>query len=202
MIAAIVPAAGLSERMGQPKLTLPIGGVPVIVRVVNALRLGGADTVVVVVAPTEQPGAIALAEEARGAGADVVVAERPPPDMRASVELALARLSGGPEPATVLLAPGDSPGISAKLVARVVAAAISAPHAIIRPEVQGRRGHPVALPWNVAVQIPRLPPDVGVNALVRAHAESLIVVEVDDPGAVADLDTPEDYERWKGCLNE
>src|SRR5262249_50212193 len=138
------------------------------------------------------------ADAARSAGADVVVADRPPPDMRASVELALAHLAAGPEPATILLAPGDSPGISQALVARVVAQASANPRAIIRPEVQGRRGPPVALPWHRAAEIPEFPPDAGVNALVRAHAERIIALEVDDPGAAADLDTPEDYERWKG----
>lgn len=202
MIAAIVPAAGRSERMGRPKLTLPIGGVPLIVRLVNALRLGGADLVVVVVAPVDQPGASNLADAARSAGADVIVAEHPPPDMRASVEIALAHLAAGPEPATILLAPGDSPGISQELVAQVVARASADPRLIIRPEVHGRRGHPVAIPWSLATEIPRLPPDAGVNTLVRAQAESIIVLQVDDAGATADLDTPEDYERWKGHLNQ
>ena len=42
MIAAVVPAAGHSQRMGRPKLILPIGGQTVIARVVSALRDGGA----------------------------------------------------------------------------------------------------------------------------------------------------------------
>ena len=87
MIAAIVPAAGRSERMGRPKLILPIGGLSVIARVTSALRQGGADPVLVVVPPAAVPGASALAAEAARAGACVVVAEPPPPDMRASVEL-------------------------------------------------------------------------------------------------------------------
>ena len=56
-IAAIVPAAGRSERMGRPKLILPIGGATVIARVVAALRQGGAEPVVVVAPPAEAPGA-------------------------------------------------------------------------------------------------------------------------------------------------
>ena len=195
MIAAIVPAAGLSRRMGKPKLTLPIDGVPMIVRVVTALRLGGAEPVVVVVPPAEVPGAILLGR-ARGAGADVVVAEQPPPDMRASVELGMARLAVGTPPTTVLLAPGDSPGLSPELVARVIAHAKAAPGAIIRPEVEGRRGHPVALPWSLATKIAGLPPDAGVNTLIRSHADIIISLDVDDPTAIDDLDTPEDYERW------
>jgi molybdenum cofactor cytidylyltransferase len=196
MIAAIVPAAGLSTRMGRPKLTLPIDGVPLIARVVTALRQGGADTVVVVVPPAEQLGADAVAEAALTAGAVVVVAEQPPPDMRASVELGLAQLALGPAPSTLLLVPGDSPGVSSELVNRVIVRAITAPDAIVRPESTGHRGHPVALPWSLATEIPRLPPDAGVNTLIRANADRIIPVEVAEPRAFVDLDTPEDYNRW------
>ncbi len=83
MIAAIVPAAGRSERMGRPKLILPVGGETVIARVVAALCAGAADPVIVVVPPASAPGAIILAEEAGRAGAVVIVAAERPSDMRA-----------------------------------------------------------------------------------------------------------------------
>ena len=47
-IPAIVPAAGKSRRMGQPKMLLPFGGQPLIGRVVRALLEGGAEPVIVV----------------------------------------------------------------------------------------------------------------------------------------------------------
>src|SRR4051812_25373898 len=89
MIAAIVPAAGRSERMGRPKLLLPVGGISVIARVVTALRKGGVDVVVVVVPGTVVAGAAELAAEAETSGAYVVIADPPPRDMRASVECGL-----------------------------------------------------------------------------------------------------------------
>ncbi len=196
MIAAVVPAAGRSERMGRPKLILTVGGVTVIARVVKALRHGGADPVIVVAPPAEEPGAALLAEHARNAGALVVVAERVPPDMRASVELGLGRLGAVGSPRTVLLVPGDSPAITPDLVAQVVNGSRGNPDRIIVPVVTGKRGHPVALPWRLASEIPHLPPGIGVNALVKSRAADVVELEVDDLGAVADLDTPEDYQRW------
>src|SRR5262249_4851607 len=162
------PAAGRSERMGRPKLLLPIGGRTVIERVVTALRQGGAAAVVVVVPPATVPGAGALAAAAGDAGANVVVADPPPREMRASVERGLAQVRRMPlpPPATLLLAPGDSPGIDAGLVARIIARARSAPRSIVIPTAQGRRGHPIALPWWLAERIPGLPEGVGINALV------------------------------------
>ncbi len=196
MIAAVVPAAGRSERMGRPKLILPLGEDTVIARVIRALREGGAETIVVVVPPAEFPGAAVLADEATRAGAVVVVAESATADMRASVELGLDHLRRGHAPATVLLAPGDSPGITPGLVRDVIAGATAEPGSIVVPMCRGRRGHPLALPWDLAAEVRDLPTGTGVNALLAVRADRVVMLEVDDPGTTADLDTPEDYRAW------
>jgi molybdopterin converting factor subunit 1 len=185
--------------MGRPKLILPIGGVSLIARVTTALRQGGADPVIVVVPPAWEQGAAALAAEAARAGGSVVVAPQPPPHMRTSVELGLDRLAQISPPATFLLAPGDCPGIDAHLVARVIARARAEPLAIVIPHAGGRRGHPIALPWSLADEIRSLPADVGINYLVARHAARVVTLEIDDPAALDDLDTPEDYGRWSAA---
>ena len=48
MIVAIVLAAGLSRRMGQAKLLLPLEGRPVVRLTVEAVLTGGVEQVVVV----------------------------------------------------------------------------------------------------------------------------------------------------------
>ena len=196
MIAAVVPAAGRSERMGRPKLILPLGGGTVIARVIGALREGGVETIVVVAPPADFDGAEVLTDEATRAGAVVVVAGAATADMPASVELGLDRLRLGPAPSTVLLAPGDSPGITAVLVRRIVARAADEPASIVVPRYRGRRGHPVALPWDLAARVRDLPTGTGVNALLDARADRVRMLDVDDPGTTADLDTPGDYRAW------
>ncbi len=196
MIAAIVPAAGRSERMGRPKLILPIRGMPLIARVVIALRDGGASRVVVVAPSRLEPGAIAVIEAAESQGAEVVIPEQPTLDMRASVELGLERLAEGLEPTALLLTPGDIPGLMREAVARVIEASIGSPGRIIVPRHAGRRGHPLLLPWPLATEIPRLRPGVGINTLLADHSELIHFVEIEDPGLFEDLDTPDDYRRW------
>jgi molybdopterin converting factor subunit 1 len=116
--------------------------------------------------------------------------------MRASVELGLDHLAQAPPP-TFLLAPGDVPGIDARLVARVIARASDAPVSIVVPQARGRRGHPIALPWPMADEIRGLPEDVGINYLVARNAARVVLIEVDDPAVFDDMDTPEDYRRWE-----
>ncbi len=198
MIAAIVPAAGHSQRMGRPKLILEIGGRTVIDRVVTALREGGATPVLVVAPPVDAAGASILHSEAIAAGGVLIVPETRPPEMRVSFEHALDRLEqADPVPSTLLLVPADSPGLNAALVALVVERARAEPEAIIVPVVGTQRGHPIALPWNLAIRIRELPAGVGINALVTLHASKVIELAVVDTGALSDLDTPEDYLRWE-----
>ena len=195
MIAAVVPAAGLSRRMGQPKLLLPIDGVPLITRVVRAFQTGGADRVVVVVAPPDVPGAAEVATLARSAGAAVVVAPVPTADMRASVVLGLGHLAAGP-PSALLLTPGDSPGINPDLVARLIDHGSRAPGRIIIPRHDGQPGHPALIPWDLATLIPNLSPGAGVRALFARHAERVDYLDTDDSTILLDLDVPADYARW------
>jgi CTP:molybdopterin cytidylyltransferase MocA len=140
--------------MGRPKLILPIGGVTVIARVVTALLRGGAAPVVVVASPADAPGGSALAEEAARLGAQVVIPPGPTGDMRASIELGLDALGRAGAPEALLLAPGDSPGLSPDAVARLITRFGVDRPAIVVPTCAGRRGHPVLLRWDVARRIP------------------------------------------------
>jgi molybdopterin converting factor subunit 1 len=116
--------------------------------------------------------------------------------MRLSVELGLAALENGPPPRWVILCPGDAPGMTPNLVARLLEFAARRRDCIVIPIHEARRGHPIVLPWDVAAEVRSLPPDVGVNALVARHRERVVELAVADPHLIADLDTPEDLERW------
>ena len=83
-------------------------------------------------------------------------------------------------------------------MALIVDRAKAEPGAILVPVVAGNRGHPVAMPWLLALRVRALPAGVGINALLALNAAKVVEVEVSDPGAVGDLDTPDDYERWGG----
>jgi molybdenum cofactor cytidylyltransferase len=197
MIAAVVPAAGRSERMGRPKLLLSLDGKTVITRVVTALREGGADRVIVVAPPLDSAEGPVLASESRRAGAEVVVPQTRPATMRDSIELGLAALAGGAPVERMLVAPGDSPGITSELVARLLVLAARSPGSIVVPCCDGRRGHPVVLPWDIAAEIPTLPAGGGVNALVGRHSDRVLELPETDSALIADLDSPDDLRRFR-----
>jgi molybdenum cofactor cytidylyltransferase len=188
MTFAVVPAAGRSDRMGRPKLSLPLGDRTVLEHVLTALRDGGVGHTIVVIGP-DTPELVPLAT---AAGATAHLLSEPTPDMRTTVDRGLRWLeeNARPRPADVwLLTPGDHPGISADTVRAVLAAAER--RSIVIPVCDGRRGHPTALAWRHVPAIRALPADAGINSFLRQ--QEVFELPVDDPGIVTDIDTPEQY---------
>ncbi len=196
-VFGVLPAAGRSRRMGQPKLLLPAGSGTVIERVLETWR-ACMPVVVVVVHP--QDGA--LAEVCRRCGAHVVVAQPPPPDMRASVCCALDELRRVYMPHVEdgwLLAPADMAGLSCGAIQGVLAARRQGGPEILVPTWNGRRGHPVYFSWRLAEAVAELPAGVGIDALVRAGP--VREVPAADASVLADLDTPEAYEAFLRAIS-
>jgi molybdenum cofactor cytidylyltransferase len=188
---AIVPAAGRSVRMGEPKLLLPWGSATMIESVLAAWRASRVARIVVVVHPADAQ----LAEVCRAAGAIVIQPEIPPPDMKASVQHALAWLTVQESPAehdAWLLAPADMPLVTTAVINSVIAAHEGAAPSIVAPVATGRRGHPVLFPWPLASEVSRLAESEGLNALVKRHT----IKELPWPSAreiLTDVDTPTEY---------
>ena len=148
MIFAVVPAAGLSSRMGRPKLSLPLGGRTVLEHVVAALRQGGVDEVLVVVGPHD-PGLAALAE----AAGPCVLAPAGSHGRHAGDGGTGPALAGGalsPAAGRRLAAGAGRPpdarrGRGAAAVRRPTP--LGRPQSIVVPVHEGRRGHPTLIAW-------------------------------------------------------
>ena len=56
----------------------------------------------------------------------------------------------------------------------------------------GRRGHPVGFGKACRVELSALGADEGAKSVVAAHREAMVRIEVDDPGVLRDVDTPQD----------
>lgn len=192
MIAALLPAAGHSRRMGRPKLTLCVAGKTVLEHVLTALRQGGVERVLVVVGPHVAD----LSAIATTCGAEVLVLPQATPDMRATVEAGLTFLEPGGPPADWLLVPADHPTLDATVVRQLIAARRQNPEAgILVPTWQGRRGHPTLIAWRHVAGLRAHPAGEGLNRYLRLHPDETIEVATASRSVVEDLDTPEDYAR-------
>jgi molybdenum cofactor cytidylyltransferase len=198
---AIIPAAGRSRRMGQPKLLLPWGNATVIEQVLAVWTTSRVNHVVVVVDPVNQQLARACAKS----GVEVVIPDEPPCEMKDSALFGLHRIEQhAPDVLDAwLVAPADMPGLKREvidlLVASHSAAVVRGETPCIRiPRYAGRRGHPVLFPWPLAAEVAKLGADQGLDALVARHRVEHI--EVAAAGVPEDFDTPEEYDRVRGRL--
>lgn len=195
MTFALLPAGGLSARMGRPKLSLPLGGRTVLEQVIDTLQRAAVESILVVLGPhgTE------LAALAAAAGALVVVLPEATPDMRATVEHGLRWLEERfqPQPNDAwLLVPADHPTLAASVVRGLLAARQEHPsQSIFIPTFQGKRGHPALIAWRHVAGIRRLPRGQGLNGYFRQQGGETQEVPVASSAILTDLDTPDDYER-------
>ncbi len=198
MAIAVIPAAGRSRRMGRSKLLLPYEGDTVLGRLVTALQEGGIGRIVVVSRRDDRR----LRRWAKRRGLEVTTNPAPERGMLSSVWRGLEalggaeRLAAGGEP--LLVSPGDLPTLRATTVRALLAALEQGQADLAVPVFQGRRGHPLGIAPRLLPEVERLDLEVGLRQLLERHAEGLVEVEVVDPGAVADLDSPADYARLTG----
>jgi len=202
VIWAIVLAAGESKRMGTQKLLLPFGETTVVAAVAGAAEASCVDRVLVVLgadrdnvrAELERGRAAGRSGERRGSDKLVfAVNENYASGMLTSVQAGFRALPLDAEAAVVML--GDQPFLPARVVDAVVAAYREGGRGIVIPVFQGRRGHPVLVDAKYRDAVLGLDPADGLRRLMRAHPDDIRETEVDDPGILRDLDTPEDYQE-------
>jgi molybdenum cofactor cytidylyltransferase len=173
--------------MGRPKLLLPFRDGTVVGSLIRALREGGVSEIFLVIAPGDET------LRAWGAEAGVRIAVNPDPE-RGMLSTILEGIAVAGDKETLVVCPADLPALLPSTVRTVLAQ--QSPLAL--PSYQGRRGHPLVISPELIPEIRTLHLNVGLRELLDRHPDSLRVVEVDDPGCVRDVDTPEDYQALTG----
>lgn len=192
MITAIILAAGRSLRMGQPKMLLPWRDTSVLGQVITTIQHAGIQEIVVVTGGARQ-AVEKIAQSHRAL--TVHNAEFESEEMLGSIQCGL-RVQG-PETRAVLICLGDQPQVEERSVRSICAAFQKTGPNLVVPSFRMRRGHPwlVARPlWDDLLQMksPQSPRD-----FLNAHAEEIEYAVLDTDSIIADLDTPEDYLKYR-----
>jgi molybdenum cofactor cytidylyltransferase len=193
MISGILLAAGESRRMGSPKALLRYRGKMFIARICEAFLTAGVDELIVVL----------------GARADELKRVIPAhPALRtvlnphyfqgqlSSLMTGLGAVSVESEAAIVNLV--DHPLITTETFQALIASFRADPLPILIASYNGKRGHPVLFSSQVYGELLAAPLDQGAKVVVRKDPSRVREISLDDPGILADIDTPEDYRRYVG----
>lgn len=190
MISAVVLAAGSSSRMGEPKLLLPLGGEPLVRRVVRQVLGAGFEDVLVVVGCDHERIVAAL---------DVLTVRTVlNPDhatgMGSSFRAAIGELT---ESSAAMFALADQPLVTADEFRR------------LREAYEEKNGGIVSVRYGEVTAPPHLFdrtyfPELavlehGARPVLQRHLAATTILRF-PPELLLDIDTPKDYERAKALV--
>ena len=194
-VGVVILAAGASTRMGTCKLLLPWGEKTIVTHLLDQWRSLGAAQIAPVIDPSNQ----ALRKALTHAGlspSDWIENLSPQLGMFSSLQAA-SRWGGWLSTLTHwVIALGDQPHIEMSTLRLLLDTARKNPTRICQPSLHGHTAHPVILPANnfrelVQNDIPDL------RTYIRTRETFRLRVALEDMGVSEDLNTPEDYVRWK-----
>ena len=182
-IVGLLLAAGSATRFGSDKLRHELPhGVPIAVQAARHLKLE-IPRVIAVIKPESE-----LMRPLEAEGCEIVVCENAAEGMGASLACA-ARAAG--EADGYLIALADMPFLRRTTIA-AVRDALAAGAPLAAPYFRARRGHPVGLARRFYQELLTLRGDEGAKRVIAANEKQMVKIPVGDPGALRDIDRPED----------
>jgi molybdenum cofactor cytidylyltransferase len=187
MISAIILAAGKSTRMGENKLLMPWGNVAVIEKVIQTIQDAGIEDIVLI---TNQDYELPITNYQLR-----ITTNNTNHEMLSSIQLGLKNQNAKSE--AVIICLGDQPQIESRSVRMVCEAYRKSKSNLVVPSYQMRRGHPWLVAKPLWSEILMMNENQSPRDFLKAHANEIEYVDVDTPTILQDLDTPEDYLKYK-----
>ena len=188
-ISAIILAAGKSTRMGQQKMLMPWGEMTVLEKVIETLRMAKIEDIVLV---TNSKIALELAHY------QIPIQTNDEGEMLTSLQIGLRAQKPSAEAALVCL--GDQPQIEEGSVRSVCEAFAKSKSNLVVPSYQMRRGHPWLVARTLWDEILSTPPENSMRDFLNVHAREIEYVNLNTSTILQDLDTPEDYLKYKPSM--
>jgi len=196
-ITAIILAAGKSTRMGSPKMLLPWGDTPIIEHIISVFSKAGAhDILVVTGGAREEVEVIVRNCQKNYPVRSVFNKDYLAGDMLSSIQCGLRYLSEKGSGAA-LIGLGDQPQIQERSVQLLCEAYSQIKSPLVVPSFHMRRGHPWLVARELWAEVIAMHSSQTPRDFLNGHAKDIHYVEMDTPSILADLDTPEEYLKFK-----
>ena len=185
-VAAIILAAGRSERMGAFKPLLPFGSSTVIESCINYLIEASVESIVVVAGYKADDLKSALVNRS----VDVAVNPLVYSQMNASISSGIRSLP--PDARAVLIALADHPAVSSDVIRELITFWKSG-ESIVKPTWNDRGGHPVLVDLQFRHELENLDDKQGLKRFFQTHQRLVKRLPVSSPYVARDMDTWDDY---------
>lgn len=192
MRVTFIPAAGASSRMrGGDKLLEDVDGLPCLRTMVERAAQSAA-LVIVTLPALVHPRADALA----GSAAQIIAVPDAVLGMSASLKAGISAVPA--KAAGVMILPGDMPALEAADMARAwTVYETRKPIALQCTTQDGATGHPTLFSPKLLAEFDTLSGDRGAHGVISKHQDAVIQLALEGNRARCDLDTPEDWEKWR-----
>jgi molybdenum cofactor cytidylyltransferase len=196
--AAVVLAAGRSERMRKNKLLLMLDGKRLIDHNLDALKASNIDKIVVVLG--HKPWEVTDVLNSRLNHIRIVINNEYEVGMSSSFKTGLNQ-TGNAE--AVLLVLGDQPILDYNLINRMIELMEEKKSRalIVSPVHKGKKGHPLLFSKGLFREIMGLKKNEMIRDIVHRHSDALLTIESDE-WTLIDIDTPLDLEKAKRLLKK
>lgn len=192
-ITAVILAAGMSRRMHDMKILLPVLGKPMIQHVIELAIQAPIDEIILVVGYRYQDVLTYLSFFPESQNLDIIINSNYKSGMASSLQTALDVVSYDTDGLLVMLA--DMPLLPPAIVQQVIQTFEGyGPDWILVPTYQGQRGHPVLFGSHYFKRLSQLQGDVGGRLLLSQYENRVLSIPVDYPEILRDFDT---LEQWK-----
>jgi molybdenum cofactor cytidylyltransferase len=188
-VGCVLLAAGISVRMGEPKLLAQVRGRTVLEMTLANHMASSLDVICAVVAGWID-GLKELAQRQWPPRATFVEIARPCP-MSETLKTGWRWLMDNAGPDAVMISLGDQPLVTARTINRLIEAYQASDLPICVPIYKGSWGHPVIISSEFGGDVMRLEGDRGAKPILMANHDRIETVEVDSDEVVTDLDSIE-----------
>ncbi len=196
-VAAVVVAAGKSERMGENKLLIEFCGRPLLEHVLAVLSASRVDEIVVVVG--HKPWQLDSILRNRRARLRVVVNEKYEEGMALSFKEGLRTVMSAD---AVFLVLADQPLLDAEFLNKMIRRLETGSGvSIVSPIYKGKKGHPVLFSKETYRSILDLPRNGTLREVLARYAGSLAFLK-GDRWTMTDIDTPDDIGRARRLMRD
>jgi molybdenum cofactor cytidylyltransferase len=196
MIAAIVLAAGKSQRMGQNKLLMRLNDDTLLESILNSVTTAGVRKTIVVLG--HKPDEIVSILKNWQRKVTIVINENYEQGMASSFQKGLEQALSA-EAAFLIL--GDQPILDQSYLDIMIRKMESnlGKTLIVSPIHKGKRGHPILFHRQLFDEIMNLKKTETIRDVVHRHVGELLTVEAPE-WTIMDVDTPEDIERVRRLI--